>query len=168
VQVVAGLRPLSHPSLPEVLVFGTFQPEKMSEDLESRMAYQAGSQDSAQEMMTRYKFCKFKEGRGSYAVIGLTARPSEEFRISYSEHFPKWALHYDAAIQDGIRSAFDAYASKEGGCMEFEVAEFEDFPVDTKACDVTCAAGAAAWLELGGSESDLVFERDGKWQIRFP
>ena len=120
-------------------------------------------------MGTQHKFIGVNESGSRIAGVEVIACETDVSDVALGASVPEgWARReYGAAVLDGVRSALDWRQQRGGRPHSIEVTQILDFPADSTADAMRCAAATATWIALGGVKEDLerVFT-DGQWTVR--
>lgn len=113
-------------------------------------------------------FVRLKNGRTSFAVVGVETLPVADPLAGWAAELTHHARFYDEAIQRGVSDALGWHMRSGGAPASFLVIEFIELYVDTKPDAVQCAATTAAWQALGHDAAQLRYEFIGdEWRVSY-
>ena len=118
-------------------------------------------------MISRHRFLHTRDGVTSFALVGVTSQPSDDWIVEWHGSVTRYK-DLDAAAEEGVDIAVREHEHRGGEPHLIEIVELIETPVDTRADAVRCAAALATWKALGHSESDanVMFE-EGEWRVTF-
>jgi hypothetical protein len=119
-------------------------------------------------MKASYRFFKHKNGISAFAEVGIESAPSTDFTVTWAKNVVDYERNYEDAVREGIFQALQWHLDLGGGPAKFTISEFVELIVDTREDAVKCASAAAAWMALGHSETELVFDFDAAWHVSKP
>jgi hypothetical protein len=114
-------------------------------------------------MKALYKFFRHRNRISAFAQVGVECTLSSMFSVKWAANVAIYEQRYANAVLDGVSRALHWHCALGGSSAEFTIVGLVELQVDTKEDAVMCTATMAAWLALGHSETELVFEFDWEW-----
>lgn len=124
-------------------------------------------------MRGEYRFLRHRGGIASVARVTVELHPDSAWSVSWeklvsdSPSYPP-RVFYRSAAEEGVMLAAREHERRGGEPYQVHIVQVVEWPADTRADAVRCAAALATWGALGHAEAEATIVFLGEeWQVTF-